>query len=102
MKPAVGAVLSLVRTGVDGDAHAARSSSTAPEWPGIRTSGYLRQVPALRREMLDAFTGRGSDVGSGELCENVTAEGFDVFDLHRPPSRVTPTSASNVLRYGGA
>lgn len=80
-KPSAAAVTLVAGLGVEGDAHAGarvqHRSRVArdPEQPN------LRQVSLFTQEMLDLVGERGFAVGPGDLGENVTTEGVDLFAL---------------------
>ena len=85
-KPAVDEVRLIEGVGVEGDAHA---GATVQHLHLVRrdpTARNLRQVHLIQRELVDELSAKGYDVAPGDLGENITTAGLDLFDL--------PTGAS--------
>jgi MOSC domain-containing protein YiiM len=80
-KSSVGEIRLIEGVGVDGDAHA---GATVQHLHLVRkdpTAPNLRQVHLIPREVLDELAANGYDVAPGELGENVTTAGLDLFAL---------------------
>ena len=67
--------------GVEGDAHAGARVQHRSRVAKDPTQPNLRQVLFFPSEMLEAVAARGFDVAPGELGENITTAGIDVFGL---------------------
>nr|WP_239062236.1 MOSC domain-containing protein [Streptomyces sp. SID13031] len=67
--------------GVDGDAHAGVTVQHLHLVRKDRTAPNLRQVHLIPREVLDELAVKGYDVAPGELGENVTTVGLELFAL---------------------
>lgn len=80
-KPPVDAVTLVAGIGVDGDAHAGPRVKHRSRVAKDPDQPNLRQVSLFTRELLDMVANRGFDVRPGELGENVTTEGIDLFGL---------------------
>ncbi|MEO6651636.1 MAG: MOSC domain-containing protein [Ilumatobacteraceae bacterium] len=80
-KAQVGSITLVAGLGVEGDAHAGalvRHRSRVARDP---SQPNLRQVLLFTQEMLDLVADRGFDVAPGELGENVTTSGVDLYAL---------------------
>lgn len=90
-KPAVDVVSLVAGVGVDGDAHAGANVKHRSRVAKDPTQPNLRQVSLFTTELLDIVGERGFEVRPGDLGENITTSGIDLFTL--------PTGT--VLRLGG-
>lgn len=90
-KPAVERVQLLAGRGVDGDAHAGARVKHRSRVAKDPTQPNLRQVSLFTQELLDHVVTKGFEVAPGELGENITTSGIDLFAL--------PTGT--VLQLGG-
>jgi MOSC domain-containing protein YiiM len=67
--------------GVEGDAHSGAQVKHRSRVAKDPTQPNLRQVLLFTTELLDHVARRGFDVAPGQLGENITTTGIDVFDL---------------------
>ena len=80
-KPPADEILLIEGIGVEGDAH---SGATVQHLHLVRTDPTrpnLRQVHLIPREVLEELAVKGYEVEAGQLGENVTTEGLDLFEL---------------------
>ncbi|MEU4393462.1 MOSC domain-containing protein [Kribbella sp. NPDC023855] len=80
-KLSVGEIRLIEGIGVEGDAHAGATVQHLHLVRKDRTAPNLRQVHLISREVLDELAFNGYDVAPGELGENVTTAGLDLFTL---------------------
>ncbi|WP_433017423.1 MOSC domain-containing protein [Kribbella sp. CA-294648] len=80
-KLSVGEIRLIEGVGVEGDAHAGATVRHRHLVKKDRTAPNLRQVHLISREVLDELAANGYDVAPGELGENVTTVGLDLFEL---------------------
>lgn len=73
----------LAGLGVEGDAHCGRLVRHRSRVAVDPTQPNLRQVHLIPSEVLDALGARGFDVAPGQMGENVTTRGVDLFALPR-------------------
>jgi MOSC domain-containing protein YiiM len=69
--------------GVEGDAHAGASVKHRSRVAQDPTQPNLRQVHLIASETHDELRARGFDVGAGDMGENITTRGLDLFALPR-------------------
>ncbi|WP_241972862.1 MOSC domain-containing protein [Cryobacterium cryoconiti] len=69
--------------GVEGDAHAGTTTQHRYLVRTDPTRPNLTQVHFLAAELFDELQGAGFEVSAGELGENVTTRGLDLFSLPR-------------------
>ncbi|GAA1555873.1 MOSC domain-containing protein [Kribbella sancticallisti] len=67
--------------GVEGDAHAGATVQHLHLIRKDRTAPNLRQVHLIQRELFDELATKGHDVSPGDLGENITTAGVDLFEL---------------------
>lgn len=67
--------------GVDGDAHAGETVQHRSRVKKDPTVANLRQVHLIPSELHDELRARGFDLAPGEMGENVTTRGVDLFAL---------------------
>lgn len=80
-KPVAGSITLVAGIGVDGDAHAGPLVKHRSRVAKNPNQPNLRQVSLFTQEMLDLVAQRGFSVAPGELGENVTTTGLDLFAL---------------------
>lgn len=80
-KPSVDAVSLVAGHGVAGDAHSGPNVQHRSRVAKDPTQPNLRQVSLFTTELLDMVGERGFDVGPGDLGENITTSGIDLFAL---------------------
>lgn len=80
-KSSVEVVRLVAGLGVDGDAHAGPTVKHRSRVAKDPTQPNLRQVSLFTTEMLDMVRERGFDVAPGDLGENITTSGIDLFAL---------------------
>lgn len=80
-KPTVESVRLVAGLGVEGDAHAGANVKHRSRVAKDPMQPNLRQVSLFTTEMLGVVAARGFDVAPGELGENVTTSGIDLFAL---------------------
>ena len=71
----------LAGIGVDGDVHAGRRMQHRSRMRGTVTLPNLRQVHLIHAELHDELRGRGFDLASGQMGENITTRGIDLLGL---------------------
>jgi MOSC domain-containing protein YiiM len=80
-KPGVPEIRLIEGIGVEGDAHA---GATVQHLHLVRRNAAapnLRQVHLIQRELFDELNAKGYDVAPGNLGENITTDGLDLFAL---------------------
>jgi MOSC domain-containing protein YiiM len=80
-KPSVGEIRLIEGIGVEGDAHAGATVRHRHLVKKNRTAPNLRQVHLIPLEVLEELAVQGYAVAPGELGENVTTTGLDLFEL---------------------
>ena len=80
-KPSVDEVVFVAGIGVDGDAHAGPLVKHRSRVAKDPNQPNLRQICLFPQELLDDVATRGFAVAPGDLGENVTTIGLDLFDL---------------------
>lgn len=80
-KASLDSIRLLAGLGVEGDAHAGANVKHRSRVAKDPTQPNLRQVSLFTTEMLDHVGERGFSVSPGELGENVTTSGIDLFAL---------------------
>jgi MOSC domain-containing protein YiiM len=73
----------LAGHGVEGDAHAGARVKHRSRVAQDPTQPNLRQVHLIAEETHDDLRARGFDVGPGDMGENITTRGIDLFVLPR-------------------
>lgn len=80
-KPAAESVTLVAGIGVEGDAHSGPLVKHRSRVAKDPDQPNLRQVCLFTQEMLDLVAERGFDVAPGDLGENLTTAGIDLFAL---------------------
>lgn len=80
-KPAVPEVRLIEGIGVEGDAHAGATVQHLHLVRRNAAAANLRQVHLIQRELIDELNAKGYDVSPGDLGENITTDGLDLFSL---------------------
>lgn len=80
-KQEVGEVELIAGVGVAGDAHAGPLVQHRSRIAADPTQPNLRQVHLIDAELFEVLAAAGHQVSPGELGENVTTEGVEVYDL---------------------
>ncbi|MDX6260162.1 MAG: hypothetical protein QOH84_1850 [Kribbellaceae bacterium] len=80
-KPPADQIRLLEGIGVEGDSHAGETVQHRHLVRKDPTAPNLRQVHLIQREVLVELAAKGYEVAPGELGENVTTDGLDLFAL---------------------
>ncbi len=67
--------------GVEGDAHSGVTVKHRSRVAKDPTQPNLRQVHLIHAELLDELAGKGFDVGSADMGENILTRGIDLLSL---------------------
>lgn len=98
-KPVSGEIVLLEGLGVAGDAHAGVTVQHRSRVRVDPTQPNLRQVHLIQSELHDELAGRGFEVKSGGMGENVTTRGLDLLAL--PQGTVLRLGAEAVVEVTG-
>jgi MOSC domain-containing protein YiiM len=85
--------------GVEGDAHAGETVKHRSRVARDPSQPNLRQVHLIAAETHETLRAEGFDVGPGDMGENVTTRGIDLFAL--PTDAVLRLGASAAVRITG-
>lgn len=80
-KPTAGRIRLLAGFGVEGDAHAGERVKHRSRVARDPTTPNLRQVHLIPAETHDELRGQGFDISAGQMGENITTRGIDLFNL---------------------
>ena len=69
--------------GIEGDAHMGATVKHRSRVAANPNQPNLRQVHLLHAEMIDEIRGKGFDIKSGDVGENITTHGIDLINLPR-------------------
>ncbi|WP_407985506.1 MOSC domain-containing protein [Pontixanthobacter aquaemixtae] len=85
--------------GVEGDAHAGETVQHLSRVAVDPMQPNLRQIHLIHTELFDELRGKGYDIASGDLGENITTRGIDLLGLSR--DTLLHIGESAVLRVTG-
>jgi MOSC domain-containing protein YiiM len=80
-KPQAERIRLLTGLGVEGDAHAGATVKHRSRVARDPTTPNLRQVHLIPSEIHDELRGQGFEVAAGQMGENITTSGIDLFAL---------------------